>query len=110
MKTGLNNPKLISLIALLGILTIGSLAGGCAATSTSDSTGGYVDDATITAKVKTALLKDDDVKSFEIKVETMKGVVQLSGFVDNSDQKDAAKRDAAAVPGVSDVKNDLIVK
>jgi len=50
------------------------------------------------------------VKSFEIKVETMKGVVQLSGFVDTSDQRSAAGRDAAAVRNVKDVRNNLIVK
>jgi hyperosmotically inducible protein len=50
------------------------------------------------------------VKSFEVKVETVKGVVQLSGFVDNADQRAAAQKDALAVHGVVDVKNDLIVK
>jgi osmotically-inducible protein OsmY len=69
-----------------------------------------VDDTTITTKVKSALLGDDAVKSFEIGVETTKGVVQLSGFVDNSDQKSAAEKDASSVTGVKDVKNSLIVK
>ena len=102
--------KLTSLVALLGLLTIGSLAGGCAATRTRDSTGEYVDDTGITTRVKAALVKDDLVKSHEISVETMKGVVQLSGFVDNADQKFAAGRDASSVPGVTDVKNNLIIK
>jgi osmotically-inducible protein OsmY len=83
---------------------------GCAATNTSESTGQYVDDTTITTKVKSALLSDDAVKSFEIKVETYKGIVQLSGFVDNDDQRSAAARDAKAVPGVVDVKNNLTIK
>jgi len=95
---------------LIGALALGGLTGGCAATPTSDSTGQYVDDTAITTKVKAALLGDSAVKSFEIKVETVKGVVQLSGFVDTSDQKSAAGNDASAVPGVKDVKNDLIVK
>ena len=55
-------------------------------------------------------MSDDAVKSFEIKVETVKGVVQLNGFVDNSDQKSAAGKDAAAVAGVTDVKNNLSLK
>ncbi len=97
------------MVALTGALTIGAFA-GCAATATSDSTGQYVDDTAITSKVKSALLGDDAVKSFEIKVETVKGVVQLSGFVDTSDQKSAAGKDASAVPGVQDVRNNLIVK
>jgi hyperosmotically inducible protein len=69
-----------------------------------------VDDTAITTKVKSSLLGDKAVKSFEIKVETVKGVVQLSGFVDNSDQRSAAGKDAAAVSGVRDVENNLIVK
>jgi len=69
-----------------------------------------VDDTVITTKVKGALLGDDAVKSFAIKVETLKGVVQLSGFVDTTDQKLAAGRDAGAVKGVQDVANNLIVK
>ena len=94
----------------MGALLLGGLAGGCAATPTKDSTGEYVDDTVITTKVKAALLHDDAVKSFEIKVETVKGVVQLSGFVDTSDQRAAAGNDARAVPNVREVKNDLIVK
>jgi osmotically-inducible protein OsmY len=94
----------------MGVVAVGGVTGGCAATRTHDSTGEYIDDTGITTKVKTALLKDDMVKSFEIKVETMKGVVQLSGFVDNSDQKYAAGKDAASVAGVTDVNNNLIVK
>jgi osmotically-inducible protein OsmY len=53
---------------------------------------------------------DDAVKSSQIKVETFKGVVQLSGFVDTPEQKSAARKDASAVAGVTDVKNNLIVK
>ena len=56
------------------------------------------------------LLKDDAVKSFEIKVETFKGVVQLSGFVDTEDQRSAATRDAMSVSGVRDVKDNLTLK
>jgi osmotically-inducible protein OsmY len=110
MKKTLHTQKLASLMALMGVLAVGGFASGCAATPTRDSTGQYIDDTGITAKVKTALLKDKEVKSFEIKVETMKGVVQLSGFVDTAAQKAAAAQDAAAVPGVTDVKNSLIVK
>ncbi len=110
MKTPLSTPKLASIAALMGALALVGMTGGCAATPTSDSTGQYVDDTTITTRVKSALLGDDLVKSFEIKVETVKKVVQLSGFVDNADQKAAAQRDAANVPNVREVVNDLIVK
>ena len=69
-----------------------------------------MDDSAITTKVKSALLGDGAVKSFEIKVETFKGVVQLSGFVDTEDQRAAATRDAMAVNGVKDVKDSLTIK
>ena len=110
MKTSLHSSTFALLLGLTGALAIGGLAGGCAATPTSDSTGQYVDDSTITTKVKSALLGDDAVKSFEIKVETVKGVVQLSGFVDTSDQKSAAEKDASGISGVKSVQNNLIVK
>lgn len=110
MKTSLPIPRIAFLVALLGSLAAAGFTVGCAATPTSDSTGQYVDDTAITGRVKTALLGDDAVKSFEIKVETVKGVVQLSGFVDNRDQKSAAERDASSVPNVKKVVNDLIVK
>jgi hyperosmotically inducible protein len=110
MKTSIPLPRFAFLVVLMGSLAVGGLAGGCAATPTSDSTGQYVDDTTITTRVKSALLGDDAVKSFEIKVETVKGVVQLSGFVDNRDQRSAAERDASNVPNVKKVVNDLIVK
>lgn len=110
MKTFPSITKLASLLALTGTLALGGLTGGCAATATSDSTGQYVDDTVITTKVKSALLGDEAVKSFAVSVETVKGVVQLSGFVNTSAQKSAAGREASAVPGVKTVKNDLIVK
>jgi hyperosmotically inducible periplasmic protein len=110
MKSAIHSSTFALLLALTCAFAIGGFTGGCAATSTRDSTGQYVDDTVITTKVKSTLLGDKAVKSFDIKVETFKGVVQLSGFVDNSDQKSAAGKDAAAVAGVTDVKNNLIVK
>jgi hyperosmotically inducible protein len=83
---------------------------GCAATATRESTGEYVDDSTITAKVKADLIGDDTVKAHQITVETYKGIVQLSGFVDTSEQKDRAEEIAKNVPGVKDVTNNITVK
>lgn len=110
MKTSFQPSKIASLLAMTGALVLGILAGGCAATRTSESTGQYVDDSVITTKVKSALLADDAVKSFAVSVETVKGVVQLSGFVDTSAQKSEAGHDATTVAGVKDVRNSLIVK
>ena len=64
----------------------------------------------ITTKVKTALIGNPVTKARQINVETLKGVVQLSGFVDTSEEKSEAARVAAQVTGVSDVHNDLAIK
>lgn len=85
-------------------------AGGCAATGTRQSTGEYIDDTTITAKVKSALIADDTVKARDVQVETFRGSVQLSGFVDNSSQKSRAEQIARGVSGVQDVVNNINLK
>lgn len=72
--------------------------------------GEYVDDSTLTAKVKSALLAKKGVPSAEIGVETYHGVVQLSGFVDNAGQARLAGRTARGVKGVKEVRNNLNVK
>jgi hyperosmotically inducible protein len=100
-------PKLVSLLALVGAVGMFS---GCAGTPTKESTGENIDDTAITAKVKAALVNDSRVKSSDISVTTFKGTVQLSGFVDNGDQKSAAKEDAKSVAGVQDVDNNITVK
>jgi osmotically-inducible protein OsmY len=82
----------------------------CASTSKQSSTGEYVDDSVITTKVKSLLAADDFLKSFQIGVETYKGVVQLSGFVSSQQAVDKAVQITRSVKGVKSVKNDLIVK
>ena len=82
----------------------------CASTSTQSGTGEYVDDSVITTKVKSLLASDDFLKSFEISVETYKGTVQLSGFVDSQKAVDKAGEIARGVKGVTSVKNNLNVK
>ena len=82
----------------------------CASTRTQESTGEYVDDSVITTKVKALLAEDDFLKSFEISVETYKGTVQLSGFVDSQKAVDKAGEIARGVKGVKSVKNNLTVK
>jgi osmotically-inducible protein OsmY len=82
----------------------------CASTSKQEGTGEYIDDSVITTKVKSLLAADDFLKSFEISVETYKGTVQLSGFVDSQEAVDKAVQIARSVKGVTSVKNDLVVK
>ena len=82
----------------------------CASTSKHESSGQYIDDSVITSKVKTQLAADDFLKSFQISVETYKGVVQLSGFVDSQTAVNKAGEITRNVNGVKSVKNNLIVK
>jgi osmotically-inducible protein OsmY len=92
------------------VLLVVAVIAGCAATRTQESTGQYVDDSTITAKVKAAILQDPALKVFAISVETFKGTVQLSGFVNSAEIRSRAAVVASRVSGVQSVKNDLIVK
>ena len=72
--------------------------------------GTEIDDSVVTARVKSALLRDPDVKAFDFKIETRKGEVQLSGFVSNQTQVDHAVEVARAVQGVKNVDNKVSVK
>src|SRR5262245_43878820 len=70
-----------------------------------ETTGEYIDDATVTTRVKTAIYKEPTLKVSQINVETYKGQVQLSGFVDSSDAKSRAAAVARDVKGVKGVSN-----
>ncbi len=94
---------------LVSIMFVATLV-ACASTSKQSSTGEYMDDSVITTKVKALLAEDDFLKSFQIGVETFKGTVQLSGFVNKQMAVDKAVEIARSVKGVRSVKNDLIVK
>jgi hyperosmotically inducible protein len=72
--------------------------------------GTKIDDAAVTGRVKTVLLADPDIRSFDISVVTFKGEVQLTGFVNNQSQIDLAAQIASAAEGASGVKNELMVK
>jgi hypothetical protein len=94
------------LVLLMMIATIAA----CAATRTQSSAGEYVDDSVITTKVKSLLAEDDFLKSFQISVESFKGTVQLSGFVNSQKAVDKAGEIVRSVNGVKSIKNNLIVK
>ena len=80
---------------------------GCASTSTKESTGEYIDDSVITTKVKAAIFNEPTLKTFEINVKTIKGVVELSGLVTSKSDVSKAVEVTRAVPGVQSVKNYL---
>ncbi|HEX5056341.1 MAG TPA: BON domain-containing protein [Gammaproteobacteria bacterium] len=97
-------------LRVLMLIVISAMATACAGNETKSSTGEYIDDSVITAKVKTALLNSPKVSGLSIEVETFRGEVQLSGFVDSSDERGEAEKLAKTVPGVRSVKNDIRVK
>ncbi|MDD5413843.1 MAG: BON domain-containing protein [Smithellaceae bacterium] len=94
------------LLLLIVIFTFAA----CASTRTQESAGEYVDDSVITTKVKSLLAADDLLKSFQIGVETYKGAVQLSGFVNTQEAVNKAIEITKTVKGVTSIKNDLVVK
>ena len=83
---------------------------GCASTTKTEGTGEYVDDTVITTKVKAAIFNDPSLKVAEINVETFKGVVQLSGFVNSREDINQAVVVARGIGGVTAVKNDIRLK
>lgn len=97
------NYKIFAVLAALAFL----LMTGCAGTEGSRSTGTYIDDKTISTKVEAQLARDSITQAIQVEVETYKGVVQLSGFVDSVDKIERAEEIARSVAGVKDVQNDL---
>jgi len=83
---------------------------GCAGTPKTEGTGEYVDDTVITTKVKSAIFAEPTLKSAEINVETFKGTVQLSGFVNSQADVNKAIEVTRGVGGVKSVKNDMRLK
>jgi len=99
----MNAVKRFSAFVIVGLMAV---ALGCTSTKP-QSTGAYVDDSWITTKVKADILNEPTLKVTQINVETYKGVVQLSGFVDSAANRDKAVEVARSVKGVTSVKNDL---
>ncbi len=103
----MKQPKIFSAFCLIILL---ALFLGCASTPKHEGTGEYVDDTVITSKVKAAILEDSSLKVNEINVETFKGIVQLSGFVNSRANINRAVEVAGKIKGVKSVKNDMRLK
>lgn len=102
----MRNHTLLSSLMLAVVLT--TAVAGCSAVSGRQTAGEYVDDTTITTKVKTQIIHDLGMK--EIGVETMHNVVQLSGFVDTQQTRTKAGEITRGVNGVKEVKNNIVVR
>jgi len=101
----MNHKAKLLLAAALAVSTV-----ACAPTRTRESAGEVVDVSVITAKVKAELVRDPDTKALQINVETYRGTVQLSGFVDNAKARNRAVQIARATKGVQEVKNSLEIR
>lgn len=99
----------IIILFFLSLIILPTLV-GCAGGRTHESTGEYLDDTVISTKVRASLIADPKIKPLQISVETFKGIVQLSGFVNTSEQATRAVDLARRVKGVKQVNNSLIVK
>lgn len=97
------------MIAASTTLVPAAFTTGCAVAHHQETTREYIDDKGIVTKIKTALYADPLVKGTEVKVTSLNGVVQLSGFVDSEAAKQRAEQIAASTPDVAKVYNNLIV-
>lgn len=96
-------------VVILWTIIVGSLQ-ACSSTPARESTGEYIDDAAITAKVKAVLINDSLTQSAGIDAKTYKGLVQLSGFASEDEQRVRAAQLALKVPGVKTVRNDILLE
>lgn len=97
---------LAAAVAAVALLT----ATGCAVTRGQETVGAYVDDTTITTRVKARFVENKDVDASSIRVETLKGTVMLSGFAKNATERSTAESLARGVSGVKSVKNEITVR
>ena len=102
--------KHLSRISVIVAASAFALLTGCAAGPQQATAGQYIDDTTITARVKAAIYQEPTLKSAEINVETFKGRVQLSGFVSTRANVERAGVVAKGINGVTAVNNDLRLK
>jgi hyperosmotically inducible protein len=102
----MNTSKLLAAVMVASTLVMG----GCAVTRDQSTVGQFVDDSAITTQVKARFAESPAVSAMAIKVETLNGTVQLSGFAKSAEEKNAAESIARKVAHVRSVKNDIVVR
>ena len=100
--------RTLALAAAVGVTII--TATGCAVVREQQTVGAYVDDSAITTAVKAKFAEDKTVNAVAIRVETLNGTVQLSGFAKSQAEKDQAERIARNANHVKEVRNSIVVK
>ena len=102
--------KIMKAAKLIPVAILTIMLAACAGSPTQESTGEYIDDVALTAKAKSKLLAATETSGTSITIETFKGTVQLSGFVDSEAEKQRAEEIVAAIDGVASVDNKISVK
>ena len=102
--------KHLRVIALAALTGVTLLSTGCAVVRGQETVGAYVDDAAITTAVKAKFVDDKVVSAGSISVETMNGIVQLSGFAKSAAEKSQAEQIARNSKNVRSVRNDIVVR
>ena len=102
--------KTLALVLCIGVVPMVAMTTGCAGDRYHQSTGENIDDHGTSMRVKSALANDPQYKYPDVNVDTFKGVVQLSGFVNTREQKSRAGDLAKRVENVKDVENNITVK
>ncbi|KQY86049.1 MULTISPECIES: BON domain-containing protein [Roseateles] len=105
----MNKPVLTLAFTTALVATLATTA-GCAVTRNQETVGAYIDDATLTTRVKSKFAADPVVSAMSISVETMKGTVQLSGFAKSNEERATAEKLARETSGVVAVRNDIAVR
>lgn len=104
----MKKPVHLVVTAVFAAVTV--LSTGCAVVRQQETVGAYIDDTTITTQIKSRMAKDTRVDAVAISVETLKGVVQLSGFAKSAEEKSAAEAIARDVNGVKSVQNSIAIR
>jgi osmotically-inducible protein OsmY len=94
--------------AMAAVVLLG--ASGCAVTRGQETVGAYVDDTTITTRVKARFIENKDVDASSIRVETLNGTVMLSGFAKSTTERNTAEGLARGVNGVKSIKNEIAIR
>ena len=102
--------KHLRVVALAALTGITLLSTGCAVVRGQETVGAYVDDAAITTAVKAKFVDDKIVSAGSISVETLNGIVQLSGFANSTAEKIQAEQIARRSKNVRSVRNDIVVR
>ena len=104
------NKPVLTLALATALTATRAATSGCAVTRSQETVGAYIDDATLTTRVKAKFADNTTVSALAIGVETLKGTVQLSGFAKSEEERATAEKLARETSGVVAVRNNIVVR